>query len=65
MYATIGDQIFLRDSSSASPRDRSGEIIEVRGPDGQPPYLVRFADGRESLVDPGPDTIVEPPGSAE
>ncbi|WP_378742233.1 DUF1918 domain-containing protein [Nocardia brasiliensis] len=60
MYATVGDRIFLGDASATSPRERLGEIIEVRGPDGQPPYLVRFSDGRESLVNPGPDAVVNP-----
>lgn len=40
--------------------DRQGEIIEVRGPQGSPPYVVRFDDGHESLMYPGPDAIVEP-----
>ncbi|MEV0688252.1 DUF1918 domain-containing protein [Nocardia sp. NPDC050378] len=65
MYATIGDQIFLGRSSSANARDQSGEIIEVRGSDGQPPYVVRFTDGHETLVNPGPDATVVPGESAE
>ncbi|RDI65944.1 uncharacterized protein DUF1918 [Nocardia pseudobrasiliensis] len=40
--------------------EQTGEIIEVRGADGSPPYLVRFGDGRESLVFPGPDCVVRP-----
>jgi hypothetical protein len=39
--------------------DRTGEIIEVKGPSGTPPYLVRFEDGHEGLVFPGPDAVVE------
>lgn len=38
--------------------DRRGEIIEVRGADGGPPYIVRFDDGHEGLVFPGPDAVV-------
>jgi hypothetical protein len=45
--------------------DRTGEILEVRGPEGGPPYLVRFDDGHESLVYPGPDTVVEESKPAE
>jgi hypothetical protein len=30
------------------------------GPDGQPPFLVRFDDGQERLVFPGPDCEVHP-----
>ncbi|GAA2414269.1 DUF1918 domain-containing protein [Actinomadura vinacea] len=40
--------------------DRSGEIIEVRGSSGGPPYLVRFDDDHTGLVFPGPDAVVEP-----
>ncbi|WP_079058172.1 DUF1918 domain-containing protein [Streptomyces cellostaticus] len=39
---------------------RQGEIIEVRGPDGEPPYMVRFSDGHEGLVYPGPVCLIEP-----
>jgi Domain of unknown function (DUF1918) len=41
--------------------ERTGEIIEVRGAGGEPPYLVRFDDGHTSLVFPGPDAIIEHP----
>jgi hypothetical protein len=37
---------------------RDGEVLEVRGPDGDPPYLVRWSDGHEGLVFPGPDASV-------
>jgi hypothetical protein len=40
-----------------------GEILEVRGPEGAPPYRVRFSDGHEGLVYPGPDSLVEPRAS--
>ena len=38
---------------------RHGEIVEVRGADGAPPYLVRWSDGHEALFFPGPDAIIE------
>lgn len=38
---------------------RRALIIEVRGTDGSPPYLVRWLDDdRETLVFPGPDAHV-------
>jgi hypothetical protein len=37
---------------------RLAEIIEVRHNDGTPPYLVRFTDGHEALIFPGPDCLV-------
>jgi hypothetical protein len=33
--------------------------VEVRGDNGSPPYLVRFSDGHESLMYPGPDCVIE------
>lgn len=39
---------------------REGEIVEVHGPEGGPPYLVRWSDtGHESLVFPGPDARIQ------
>jgi Domain of unknown function (DUF1918) len=58
MQATVGDRLHVR-SRSVGQKDRFGEVIEVRGANGGPPYLVRFADGHESLVYPGPDCVVE------
>lgn len=58
MHATVGDLLHIH-SRSVGLKGRQGEIVEVRGPDGAPPYMVRFADGHESLVYPGPDCIVE------
>ena len=40
-------------------------IIEVRGSEGRPPYLIRYDDGHEAIVFPGPDAVVETnPGAA-
>ena len=36
-----------------------GEVLEVRGPNGEPPYLVRWTDGHEGLMFPGPDAHVD------
>jgi Domain of unknown function (DUF1918) len=40
--------------------DQTSKIIEFRGSDGAPPYLVRHDDGHEALVLPGTDASVEP-----
>ncbi len=58
MRAAVGDQLHVHGRLVGTP-DRVGEIIDVRGPDGGPPYLVRFPDGHETLVFPGPDASVE------
>jgi hypothetical protein len=59
MEATIGDQICIHGNIVGHP-DKHGEIVEVRGAGGEPPYLVRFADGHTQLLFPGPDAIIIP-----
>jgi hypothetical protein len=59
MEATIGDQIRIHGSIVGHP-DKDGEIVEVRGTRGEPPYLVRFADGQTRLLFPGPDAVIIP-----
>jgi len=59
MRANVGD-LLLVESNSAEQHRREGEIIEVQGPDGQPPFLVRWPDGHEALCFPGPDARVRP-----
>ena len=58
MRATEGDWLVIRGKTVEMP-DRHGEIIEVRGPEGGAPYFVRFDDGHESVVYPGPDVVIE------
>jgi hypothetical protein len=62
MQATVGDRLHVHSNTVGDP-DRIAEIIEVRGQDGNPPYLVRFPDGHESLIFPGSDSVVEHPSS--
>ncbi|NVI88974.1 DUF1918 domain-containing protein [Actinomadura sp. BRA 177] len=58
MNGQIGDRLHVHGNVVGQP-DRTGEIIEVRGRDGGPPYLVSFDDGHETLVYPGPDAVIE------
>lgn len=60
MKARKGDRLVLAANRTEGPV-RDGEILEVRGPDGAPPYLVRWSDGHTALVFPGPDAIVHGP----
>jgi hypothetical protein len=60
MQAAGGDRLHVRASIVGQP-ERTGEIVEVRGAGGEPPYLVRFDDGHTALVFPGPDAIIERP----
>lgn len=58
MHATIGDRIVVH-GRTVGAGERHGEVIEVRGDDGAPPYRVRFDDSHEALVFPGPDCEIE------
>jgi hypothetical protein len=57
MRAQVGDQLVVEGRTTNVPQQR-GEVIEVRGEDGAPPYVVRWSDGHEGLVYPGPDAHV-------
>jgi len=58
MHAKPGDHLKISGHRVGEPA-RQAEILEVRGDKGGPPYYVRWPDGRESLVYPGPDIVVE------
>ncbi|RJQ79260.1 DUF1918 domain-containing protein [Pseudonocardiaceae bacterium YIM PH 21723] len=64
MRASVGDRIHVH-SHTVGQQHRVSEIVEVRGHDGAPPYVVRHADGHESLVFPGPDCLVLPRDTPE
>jgi hypothetical protein len=60
MQARTGDRLVVHGHHLGEP-DRTGEILEVHGSDGQPPYRVRWdEDGHEGLVFPGRDASVQP-----
>lgn len=54
MHASVGDGVVVHGRTVGS-HDRKGEILEVHGPGGTEPFLVRFDDGHEALIYPGPD----------
>jgi len=58
LQATVGDMLFVH-GRIVGQRDRKAEIIDVRGADGSPPYLVQYDDGHQAVVFPGPDAVVE------
>ena len=59
MHAEVGDRIIIR-GHRVGEHDRDGEVLEARGPDGTPPFLVRWDDdGHRSLFFPGPDASVQ------
>jgi Domain of unknown function (DUF1918) len=58
MRAVVGDRLHVHGRVVGST-DQTSEIVEIRGQDGAPPYLVRRDDGHEALVFPGADASVE------
>ena len=60
MQASAGDRIIIK-GHRVGEHDRDCEVLEVRGQDGGPPFLVRWGDnGHEALFFPGGDARVEP-----
>ena len=57
MRAHVGDRIILAAEHIDQPT-RDGEVLEVRGAEGGPPYLVRWADGHTGLIFPGPGAVL-------
>ena len=69
MKAVAGDRLVIKRLAPRAPV-RDGEILQVQGEDGAPPYLVRWSDdGCVGLVFPGTDATVEhlahPPDTTE
>ena len=61
MRASVGDCLVIK-GHAVGQSERDAEILEVRGTDGAPPYLVRWdEDGHVGLVFPGPDAEVRHP----
>jgi hypothetical protein len=59
MRVSVGDRIIIRACHTGDPT-RDCEVLEVRGSDGEPPYVVRWGDsGHEAILYPGSDAIVQ------
>jgi len=59
MQASVGDRIVIKGHRVGEP-ERDGEVIEILGSDGEPPYVVRWGDtGHESWFFPGSDASVQ------
>lgn len=57
MKARVGDRIILAADHVDQPT-RDGKIVEVRGADGGPPFLVEWSDGHTGLIFPGPGSVL-------
>jgi uncharacterized protein DUF1918 len=61
MHTNIGDTLAVA-GHHVGEHERTAEILEVRGADGGPPYLVRWLhDDHVTLVHPGPDAVIRHP----
>ena len=59
MEAHVADRLVIK-GHRAGEGEKIAEILEVRGKNGEPPYVVRwYDDGRESFVLPGSDASIE------
>jgi hypothetical protein len=59
MQAHVGDRLVVR-GHAVGMANRDGKILEVRGNDGEPPFVVEWTqDGQVGLVRPGPDAVVQ------
>ncbi len=57
MRAQVGDWL-VTEGRDVEHHARKARILSVSSPDGTPPYRVRWDDGHEGLVYPGPDSHV-------
>lgn len=59
MRGVVGDRIVIK-GHHIGEADHDAKILEVRGTDGSPPYLVRWSDtGHEALLFPGTDAFIQ------
>lgn len=59
MRAHPGDHLIIK-SHRVGENELEAEIIEVRGEDSGPPFLVRWlSDGHEGFIFPGSDAFIE------
>ncbi|GAA0377679.1 DUF1918 domain-containing protein [Streptomyces olivoreticuli] len=58
MHASKGDRLVVH-GRTVGQQDHVVEIVEVLGSKGSPPYRVRAENGHETIMSPGPDSVVE------
>ncbi|MFE5946835.1 DUF1918 domain-containing protein [Streptomyces sp. NPDC056480] len=60
MRVNVGDVLRFT-GHKVGATDHRARVVEVLGSEGEPPYRVRYDDGRETEVFPGSDCVVEDP----
>lgn len=64
MQASVGDEIVV-EAHTVGRAHRTGTVVEVRGPDGTPPYVVQWDDKAQPvLLFPGTDAQIKHRGGA-
>jgi uncharacterized protein DUF1918 len=58
LRAAPGDRLIVSGHHQGEP-ERDGEVLEVRGDDGAPPYLVRWEDGTTTVLYPSSDVSIQ------
>ena len=58
MRANVGDRLVIA-GHRVGEGERRGEIVEVKGADGQPPFVVQWQDGHVGVCFPSSDALVE------
>ncbi|MFI9274873.1 DUF1918 domain-containing protein [Kitasatospora sp. NPDC052896] len=58
MHASKGDRLVVH-GRVVGQQDHTVEIVEVLGRNGNPPYRVRDDKGHETIMSPGPDSLVD------
>ncbi|MFB7210571.1 DUF1918 domain-containing protein [Streptomyces sp. NPDC056255] len=59
MKAHKGDVLRFTGRTVGTPEHRA-TVVKALGHDGEAPYRVRYEDGHESEIFPGPGCVVEP-----
>ncbi|MEV6327384.1 DUF1918 domain-containing protein [Streptomyces sp. NPDC051909] len=58
MRASKGDKLVVH-GRTVGQHERTAEVVQVMGENGNPPFRVKFDDdGHEAVMSPGPDTTV-------
>ena len=58
LRARPGDRLVIR-AHHTGEAERDGEILEVLGENGAPPFVVRWDDGHVSRLYPGTDAYIQ------
>lgn len=58
LRAAVGDRLVVEGHHQGEAK-RDGEIVEVLGADGAPPYVVRWDDGTTSQLYPSSDVSIQ------